>query len=82
MVERTRQAYADGAVTDALWRDAYRENLEWALTHALDAARDVSGRVIITADHGECLGDCGQFYHDDANEPHDHLTTVPWIDVP
>jgi hypothetical protein len=34
--------------------------------------------IIVTADHGECLGDCGHFFH--SNDCID-VYQVPWLRV-
>jgi hypothetical protein len=84
---RTRQiakAVRSGDISvDDVW-DAYEQ---WYLT-GLEAADELAewtnGTVCVTADHGECLGDCGQWFHGPtpgSHEPHDHLTDVPWLVV-
>lgn len=60
----------------------YRDNYEWVLNVIQERLFPLlSGRVVVTADHGECLGDCGQYLHDLDHEPHEHLTTVPWYET-
>jgi hypothetical protein len=56
---------------------AYRDNLEFALDNALDLASELSGRTIVSADHGELLGENGLFkhYYGLNCEP---LRRVPW----
>lgn len=66
---------------DAYWR-AYRENLEYALEHALELASDLPGTTVITADHGHVevgrvLGALGL----DSHKPglrYPGLVEVPW----
>lgn len=66
---------------DAL-EGAYRDNYEWVLgVIEEDLLPLLSGRVVITSDHGQCFGDCGQYLHNLGHEPHEHLTTVPWMDL-
>lgn len=63
---------------------AYRENYEWVLSTIASDLFDldtIRGRVVITSDHGECLGDCGQYQHNLGHEPHPHLTEVPWVEL-
>lgn len=63
-------------------REAYRDTYEWVLeTIAEDLFPLLDGRVIVTADHGECFGDCGQYLHNVGHERHEHLTTVPWYET-
>ncbi len=44
-------------------RRAYSDNLEYILGHALELADELSGRTVISADHGELLGENGLFKH-------------------
>lgn len=63
-------------------RDAYRDNYEWVLEIIRDDLLPLlSGRVVVTSDHGECMGDCGQYLHNLGHEPHAHLTEVPWFET-
>lgn len=73
---------ADG-VTPALVREAYRENLDIVLSSVKDLFSELHGKTVITADHGEMLGD----RHDivpirDFGHPagiyNRTLTRVPW----
>lgn len=43
-------------VTEDEFRAAYRSNLEYVLPYATDLASDLTGRTVITADHGELFG--------------------------
>jgi len=59
---------------------AYRDSYEWVLAEGItDLLPDLDGTIIVTADHGECLGDCGQWFHGYGYDPHHHLVTVPWV---
>lgn len=61
---------------------SYRDNYEWVLEEGVaDLVPDLDGTVVVTADHGECLGDCHQWFHGRAHDPHDHLVTVPWTEI-
>lgn len=50
------EALKKGLVTETDFRAAYRANLELALPTAVDLALEVTGRTVITADHGELFG--------------------------
>ena len=70
--------------THADWERAYLDNLEWGLEHAaelVDVLKERDARIVVTSDHGECLGICGDYFHGPDNEPHDHLVNVPWLVV-
>ncbi len=60
-------------------REAYLENLRWVLKHAAELASRLKGRVVITADHGELLGEYGLYFHPDLPLP--ELRIVPWFTV-
>lgn len=44
-------------------QEAYRHNLELVWEHARELGRDLPGRTLITADHGELLGEAGMYGH-------------------
>lgn len=61
-------------------RRAYRDNYQWVLDEiAEELLPALDGRVVITADHGQCFGDCGQYLHATGHDAHDHLAEVPWL---
>jgi len=61
-------------------RKAYKSNLEIVLKHVKDLVESLNGEIIITADHGEFLGEYGLSMH-----PHSiymkELTEVPWLEI-
>lgn len=74
------QQLRDGDVTEAeLWR-AYRANLEHALADVGRLVENVDGRVVISSDHGNCLGEWGVYGHP-RNAPLPSLKRVPWIEL-
>lgn len=72
--------WTDELTTDELW-EAYIETYKVGLEAAARAVDELDGRVVLTADHGECLGDCGQLWHGRRHSMHDHLRIVPWFEV-
>ena len=59
-------------------RKAYSENVEIALRHSAELVEKLSGRIIVTSDHGEMLGENNKFCHwSRAKEP--HLREIPWL---
>lgn len=60
-------------------KKAYRKNLERALKSLEDLLERVEGKVVITSDHGELLGEYGRFGHD--LSPKTELVEVPWFEV-
>lgn len=79
-IRKTADALRSGALTEDELADAYRDNLHWVLSDGVLPLLDVlEGTIVLTADHGECLGDCGQVFHSGLHDKHDHLRTVPWV---
>ena len=68
-----------GAVEDVI--EMYASNLEFVLEYVDRLLNDTSDyRVVITSDHGELLGEGGQYGHY-MNEPIPILREVPWLEV-
>jgi hypothetical protein len=59
---------------------AYEENLEIVLEHAEKLAQELEGKTVITADHGELLGENGLYGHP-AGSNAKELRRVPWEEV-
>lgn len=65
---------------DQLWAE-YQENLRYVLDDVERLLENVSAeKVIITADHGEALGEFGVFGHRN-DVPIDGLKVVPWCET-
>jgi hypothetical protein len=81
---RPDRAARDGRLDWGLLRRAYRANLALAwraalhLARSLDAAPLRPGPVVVTADHGELLGEDGRFGHE-CHWEHEALRRVPWL---
>lgn len=59
---------------------AYYDNYRWVLQNISNRLLPIlSGDIIITSDHGQCLGDCGQYLHSPTHDKHDHLINVPFL---
>lgn len=71
-------------VSDAELQQAYRENLELVLEETHDLLDSLSGRTVVTADHGELLGErlfpipIKGYGHPDGVYQKE-LVTVPWL---
>jgi hypothetical protein len=65
---------------DAFW-EAYRENLRLVLDDvAVLLANHDAGRVVLTADHGDALGEWGIYDHP-AGCLHPVVKNVPWTET-
>jgi len=67
--------------------EAYRENLRVALRELEGVLGDIDGKVVLSADHGNMLGEClGPLpvpvygHHDGVATP--ELIQVPWLELP
>lgn len=82
-----RSIYGDISVHDLVKQEivspqevkvAYEENVKWVLSHVQKLVDKLKGHTVITADHGEALGENGIFSH-----PKDTwipcLYEVPWF---
>ena len=58
--------------------DSYVANLEYVLEHVETLLENTDGEVLITADHGNLLGEWGMYAHPDW-VPLPSLKRVPWI---
>lgn len=64
--------------TDPRVKEAYRENLKRALTAVEDLLQDLTGRIVISADHGETFGEKGLIEHPPGIYVQE-LVEVPWL---
>lgn len=64
---------------ETVWR-AYRENLELVLPFVEDLISDLTGRTVVTSDHGNAFGEWGVYGHPSGIYL-DCLVRVPWLVV-
>jgi len=81
MFERIRRG--DISIDDAIIRDAYRENLNRVLPAVEELLQTLTGKTIVTADHGEMLGERScpipiRYYGHIPKLYTEELITVPW----
>lgn len=70
---------------ESAWRreisaDAYLNNLLRALKSVRRLVESADGRIVVTADHGECLGEQNCWGHG-AGRVRSPLVEVPWLEV-
>lgn len=70
-----------GSISDDELRELYRENLKYVV-ESLDETilRYIDADIVISADHGELLGEDG-VYHHPAYMRYPELREVPWVSV-
>jgi len=59
---RTLTAAREGEVTAAELRAVYRENVEYVLSYVEELIEELDGKTVVTADHGELLGEGVPWY--------------------
>lgn len=59
-------------------RNAYRANLKLVLKNAARLIEHLAGRIIVTSDHGDFLGENRRYSHP-SNTRHPILLEVPWL---
>ena len=69
-----------GEITVERVRSAYRANLEYVLPEVRTLVENVTGRVAITADHGNLFGEWGLYGHP-MHTPVPALLAVPWAET-
>lgn len=74
------EAVEDREVTWPDVRRAYVDNLRLVLGAVLRLMKDLRGRIVITADHGELLGEHGRFGHERSWHSQE-LYCVPWFEL-
>lgn len=62
-------------------KKAYRANLRLALDYASDLVSKLDGRIVVTGDHGELLGEYGIYGQHPLYLPAPELRIVPWLEV-
>lgn len=60
--------------------DAYEENLRYALSSIEELIESLEGKIVVTADHGESLGEKEEYGHP-ACSKNPVLREVPWLEV-
>jgi hypothetical protein len=78
-MQSPQHAVGEGALTWDDVRDAYADNLALVWEAARSLAGDLKGKVVVTSDHGEVLGEDGRFGHD-CSWPTEKLRRVPWLE--
>jgi len=69
----------DKIISDEELQRAYRSNLRRVLTSVRKLVEQLDRPVVVTADHGELLGEDGRYIH--GSPKHPHLCELPWFTV-
>jgi len=73
-------AIAVETVGEERLKDAYRDNCERVLNEASKLIESTAGKVIVTSDHGDLLGEGGRYGHP-GGDSHSVLKEVPWLEI-
>ncbi|MFC7057715.1 hypothetical protein [Halovenus salina] len=80
-------AFEEGYGTREELEEVYEENLELVLEFVANLLEELEGKTVITADHGELLGDPTNFYYFGRKYAHikdvyiPELRVVPWLKI-
>jgi len=61
------------------FREAYKDNLRFVLPHVKKVCENTKGKIVISADHGERLGEKGMFGHGGSRDK--VVIEIPWFEV-
>lgn len=75
-----KKKIASGEITQEEFERAYRDNLRLALEYVAELVPHLNGKTVVSADHGELLGEWGYYTHP-SFFIHKNLRTVPWLEV-
>lgn len=78
--EQIWRDYKDGTLSKEDIHELYEENLRIALESIASFVDRLEGKVVISADHGEALGEEGCWGHENGSDL-DVLVDVPWLEV-
>jgi hypothetical protein len=68
-----------GDITDEQLRQAYQDNLHLVLSEIKRLVARLNCPVVVTADHGEFLGENDRYFHPDTHHP--LVREIPWLEV-
>lgn len=80
VVNTLKQAARRGYVSASEIEEVYTENLKLVLEYVERLVSEVEGKVVITADHGDCLGEHGIIGHGKGLY-YEELRKVPWLTI-
>lgn len=78
MSAKLKDAIRHGRISMDTLRQAYEDNLKLALASFGGVVDKLKGRIIVTADHGEFLGEHKEYLFHPDTEDHPILREVPW----
>lgn len=74
-----RSRIESGEITEEKIRQAYRDNLHLVLDEVERLVVRLDCPVVVTADHGEFLGESNRYFHGDTH--HQIVREIPWLEV-
>ena len=77
---RIKRLYEEGGFTLERLLRAYKDNLVLVLKCVAELVPNLTGKTIVTADHGELLNEMGEIWHP-CQCYHSKVREVPWFEV-
>lgn len=62
-------------------KENYSDNVKYVLKNVRTLTERLEGNIIITSDHGECLGEGGKVLHTEYMKDEPILREVPWFEI-
>lgn len=80
-LKSSTQKHYTSKYTDADLHEMYAENVRWTFTEVRRLIQNMPGKkIVVTADHGELLGEDGLYFHPPGCN-HPILRTVPYYEI-
>lgn len=80
-IDNWEEAVKQGYVDKDEYKEMYMDNLKYVLEYVSDLLNELDGKTVITADHGELLGENSKYGHPAGNYKVE-LRIVPWLIIP
>lgn len=68
----------DGEIPEEDFWSAYADNLRWGLEEVEKWRRNLNGELLVTSDHGNAMGECGEWGHRPGSG-NPAMRKVPWL---
>lgn len=80
-IQRAKRKYENGELDLERFRKAYKSNMRLSFEGAVELQKELDENLIITADHGEALGEKNLFFHGRSFPQIPALDEVPWFKI-
>ncbi|TKX47745.1 hypothetical protein EXE41_04105 [Halorubrum sp. SD690R] len=71
----------DGEISQETLTEAYADNLVWVLEEVERWEEKTGGDLLVTSDHGNAMGELGEWGHKQKNTGNPVVRRVPWLNI-